>query len=107
MSFTSKDSEVQKHQLRVQELVVQLASATTVQPEAVGFASIDTGVLDLNVGEPVSKVLAVLHVDDSVPAAILAEPQSAIDLATANHIKITMTAPGTSDTFIVKYILAE
>lgn len=97
MSYDSKDSKVQKQQLRVQEVAVRFADK--------GLYTAATNDVTVDLGEAAT-VVSVLNLDNSGPTAIMIAA-SAIAVS-GTSVTVTLGAPfAANDVLVIKYIVTE
>jgi len=97
MSFQSKDDKVLSVQLKVQEVCVKLSDNQVV--------SISGSTAIIQLGETIAKIVAAIHVDDSVGVSIVAVANQAVS---GTQVTLTLAAPlAANDAILLKYVVAE
>ena len=97
MSYESKDSKIQKQQLRVQEVVIRFADT--------GLYTASGSVVTVDLGEAAS-IVSVLNFDNSGPTPIMIAASGSV--VTSTSVAITLGAAfAANDSLVIKYIVTE
>lgn len=97
MSFNSNSSAIMDQQLRVQEVCIRFAD--------VGLYTQSAALVTVDLGETLSAIVCVLHLDNSGPTCVL--NALANDVVSGSSVAITLANNfAASDVLIIKYIVS-